>query len=979
MAAATPTATGGGLLGLPDAGLWMDASERDIDALPVCAEFAPPADPTLATTSLPVPILPWVAPAMVASTAQTSGDSGANGWSGGAKPITSATVFAGSAISASGASLTSEATVPQPGGPNDVVGLVLQNWTNATLPATYITFGTVFGDGEVMPTVGLDALINGAPVPVQLDAKTFYADGSVRNAVVTLLQPQIAAGASDNVMLQRATARSTPSVDLAPLADGSGGWDATVVISGLTMTSNATVAPAANITLDVDSLLQSALANGTATTWLAGPNVSEVEFSQRIDNSPLRVTFDLRRYADGSVYCDVAFNADAAMDNALGTNLITLDYTASVSQTGSETAAGAATVLAPTAITQYQYQTWDQPIYSTGSAPPVNVQQDVAALERTGAVQNWDLSAGLLTHDVSIAIARLGTAQFSILQSGYYTQYMPETGGRADIGPQTKWNVEWLITQNAGAAQYALAQADAGGSIPWHLWDPTTGTYISAQTYANLWVTGDNLGNAIGLVQPMSSGSNAASGWTVDSAHEPDTAYIAYLLTGSQYYLAQLNAEAAYDIVNIPPTARTNGGASSNVANGPLRAVSWDLREVVEAAAANPAGSAEQQYFLGAAEDTIGYMLREAANANEGAVSGWFENPVGRAGIGQISPWWEDYLASTLGLACGLGIAGAKELLAWETNFLAGRFLNPNGSPGNTGPNGGLDPYSAIAYTLTTYASSPTASLFIGVPNATPVTSWAGVGSTQPVFQPGNLTLNASSDYQAQALAALAESITYTGSTQAIEAYGWLQAYATAANAALFQLDPTFDIVPRLSDGKLLTGQQVFIRNDAGASPVIVRDGGADQLIYEEGNAAVTIVGGAGINILFGGGGATTLVGGPGNDYLFGGEGATTFESGSGNDYIQVQATTVNNTDTWTPAPGATIVLSVGDTGDDTIVGFRPGTDHLSISGASLQQLASLVAGATRTQGGSSTVLHLSAAHVVTLQGITAASLSLFA
>ena len=59
-------------------------------------------------------------------------------------------------------------------------------------------------------------------------------------------------------------------------------------------------------------------------------------------------------------------------------------YDATIKQNGT-------TVLQQTNIDQFQYQTWHEEIWSNG-APQVNIQHDIAALEKTGAIQNYDLS-----------------------------------------------------------------------------------------------------------------------------------------------------------------------------------------------------------------------------------------------------------------------------------------------------------------------------------------------------------------------------------------------------------------------------------------------------------------------------------------------------------------------------------------------------------------------------------------------------------
>ena len=74
------------------------------------------------------------------------------------------------------------------------------------------------------------------------------------------------------------------------------------------------------------------------------------------------------------------------------------------------------------------------------------------------------------------------------------------------------WNAIWLMTQDEQAAKYALVQADAAGSVPWHYFDPKTGTYLSVTDYPTLWA--DPRGTPTLTQQPSSS-----SGWTPEAAH----------------------------------------------------------------------------------------------------------------------------------------------------------------------------------------------------------------------------------------------------------------------------------------------------------------------------------------------------------------------------------------------------------------------------------------------------------------------------
>ena len=837
-----------------------------------------------------------------------------------------------------------EAVVPQPTAPGQVVGLVLQNPTNGALAAQYISFGSTFADGQVAAGQSLIAQLNGSTEPVQMDVKTTYPDGSVEMAVLTLQQPAIAAGASVPVML----ALGGPAVAATPLAisallTSAANYNVTVALTNITQTIGSTTTPLANVSVNVGTLLAAALAPGGSgvSFWQQGPLATQVRIDTPVAGTAMDLTFDITLYADGSTSTDVQFNNDL-MTNSGGT----LAYNATISQNGS-------TAFTQSGLTQYQYQTWNQQIWSNG-APGVNVQQDIAALEKTGVIQNYDTTVGANGTAVDSVIAAevaqmtAGTG-FGVLGNAGILKFMPQTGGRPDIGPTTDANAAWLETQNASAAAYALAEANAAGSVPWHIVDPTTGLYAMLTPGSTLSIP------ALSPAIPAPS----MSGWTIDPAHEPDLAYTAYLMTGDRYYLDQLNAEASYDILNYNSPAQqlsteAKGALGGGIVADPgtqLRGEAWSLRSIVEAAIANPDGSAEKAYFTRIADTNFQALLAEAASANQGQVSGWIQAVYGYV-VGEMAPWQEDYFASTVVLAAQNNIAGARSLLEWMTNFFAGRFLNAAQ---------GFSPYNAIDYNLP---------LFVGNANTGAYQTWAALGAAaQASPYANNVNNNAwtkiGGDYGALAQATLAGDITVTQSPEAIQAYGWV--FATLSQTSWpASLYPNLDIAPRLSDGNLLTANQVFIRNDTGTTPITVQEPtSSDQLIYELGSAPVTLIGGPGMNLLFGGSGPTTLIGGSNNDYLFGGAGATTFESGSGNDYMA------------TGSGAATFVLATTDIGADIIAGFRIGTDHLEVIGEapSSAAIVSLIAGATQDAGGDA-ILHLSAAHSVTLQGISTARLA---
>ena len=467
--------------------------------------------------------------------------------------------------------------------------------------------------------------------------------------------------------------------------------------------------------------------------------------------------------------------------------------------------------------------------------------------------------------------------------------------------------------------------------------------------------TRGSIGGTTGLTQTVPdfvNQSDPQSGWAVDAAHEPDLDYIAYLLTGDRYYLDQLNAEASYDVLIATPSARLDGEGIVANTYTQVRTEAWSLREVVEAAYANPNGSAEKAYFTQIMNNNFQYLLQEAANvtATEGDAFGYVLWGQGNGWSGATAPWQQDYFATTVVLAAEQGSAPAATLLAWESNFLVGLFNSASK---------GFIPFDGSAYQVITWQNGQWLQSWAAIEQATTAAGLSGGGTWAPLAYPA---------YRAEALSVLAGDFTVTQAPDALKVYGWLLA-TSGITPAWEAANPTWDIVPRLPDGNYIDAANVTLRNDSAASTV--QGSNNDQLIFEEGSGNVTIVGGSGINVLFAGSGNDTLRGGAGADFLYGGTGTDVLSGGAGRNYMEA-------------GNGATtFLINLLDAAQDIIADFKVGIDHLHIVGATgtpdtATQLLALLTGITKDSAGDA-VLHLSANHEVTLQGVASLAVGLFA
>jgi hypothetical protein len=861
-----------------------------------------------------------------------------SGWTGTSDPNTSTQA----PWSPSG-TLSDTSDLVQPSQAGDIVGMRLQNPMSAAENSGHVTFGQVFRVGAVKPTDTLVARIHGVEYAVQMDVKATNSDGSVRHAILTLKAPAIEAGGYIDLMLAKGSAAWPSTVAPSASALLASGYNVSVDFTFHNSDGSATVT-----SIGAADALKAALSAGDVKAWLAGPEVNEFVVSTMIDGGKLKVVFHIRAYADGTSTTDVIF------DNSwmFSPGKSDLNYDVRIAQGGQ--------VYSASGVPHYLYSTWHHQMSSAGVISP-NVQYDIRYLQLTGAIPAYDISIGFSSAAIQTNFAALNAANTGPLGTGLVTTFMPMTGGRADIGTQPQWVVQALMSQSIEANSVMFANADAAGSIPWHYIDESTGAPVSITMYPNFWIDGR------GSLVPANGWptANPADPWTLDTSHQPDLSYVPYLLSGSSYYLYQLQAQAnfalastwtdygnQYLIDGIYPAGFVLDGVEQT------RAIAWDLRQVAEAAYLTPDNDPLKAYFVSGLQANMQALVQQYLVDDIDGKYGQIEGFVGRMPFAlQVAPWQEGYLVTVLGEIASMGIpqasAQAVQMLQWMDNFISGLYVN--------GPNG-YDPLNGSVYWLA-----------IADPNTgTPYTTWSQLYSANVAL--GNLQANPTSlagypldtggGVPSIAAAALSTLVTHTQSPQSIKAYGYVVsqianefAKAGQSETAAYQASPTWAQMPRLPDGVYLQHSQMQIHTSSDDVVLTASDGGSLLSNVTGGNA--TFNGANGTDLIYGGSGHNTFNAGAGNDYLFGGAGQNTFIDNTGNDYYDC-------------AGMSNVTFSVAGSGHDTIAGFDSANDTLTVAsnlnGNAITTASQLIAGATVSNG--NTTLHLSAQDDITLLGI---------
>ncbi|MFL1463411.1 beta strand repeat-containing protein [Roseococcus sp. DSY-14] len=707
---------------------------------------------------------------------------------------------------------------------SDITGVILENAGAGVLAAGVATFGQTFVAGDLPAGAALVARIGGVDVPVQVDAKTFNADGSVKFAVLSIERPALAAGESLEVALRAAPAApAAPAIDLAS------------ALAGRSLVVEVTPAGGGAITVDVLAALKGALAAGTASFWQQGELASEARVTVDLPGSQ-RLVVDVTVFKDGEYSATIQFNNDEAMTASGGT----VSYQAVVRMDGVE--------VDRESVTQAQYQNWRGTYASSDAnggqglgeetAGWLNIQHDVAYLQASGAVARFDLTLGLNEGLLDRWNAATDAATWGApLSNNGVTMSMGMTGGREDIGIVTAANAGWLITQDARAAEYAMGQADAAAAVPWNMYDTANGTWLNTDNYPKLWTdarggTGTpGNANSGGLTQQISW----STGWGADRGHQPELSFVPYVMTGERQYLDTLMAQASYTIMTTWGVNRQNGDALVAKDNQ-VRTSAWSLRQVENAAWAAPEGSEEQAYFRSVSDGNWKWLVSQipAWTAMQGEAHGWVPGAYGTAG--SMAPWQQDYFASTTISAASRGNADALTFLQWQSNFLVGRFMQEaKGFPAHDG----------VAYNL---AISPTTS-------SVPYTTWAQIAAETAARGQSNGDGWSMSvgDYARLGAASLAGIYLLTGNTDALDAYKMLALdSANGMGKAIYAQNPQFAVTVNGIYAGLIggtAGDDTIEPRSGGTTLEIDLGGGFDTMLLGAGNNAGTV---ANVEVLIG-------------------------------------------------------------------------------------------------------------------------------
>lgn len=566
----------------------------------------------------------------------------------------------------------------------------LHDATGAGLTNHPLQLGHAFLPGEVADTPAVFA--DGVPLATQAEVTHRWADGSARFAAISTVVPAVPAGGTVQLGFGSAAASaSTATTTVADLLAAFPDFDARVTFTQGAATHTASA--------------RAMLLAGHAE-WLArGPVRCELRVADHASRSqdfgfdgyrPLRPTFYVAFWpALGKVRVRVVVenpNLDALKE-------VTYDVSIALGL------AAPATVYAKSGVTHYFGTRWTKTFWSGGApATQVDVQTDLAHLAATGFVPNYDPANTPPAGELDWQWTYWQTKARDLYDYGYWTPYMPSTGGRGDIGPIPAWVELWLSTGDWRAREIALENSDLAAAWPLHFrehdatktWDrdatvSAAGRPLSLNVHPTLWFP-DNNGNYADMV----AGAARHPSWVPDGAHQPDPFSVPYLLTGDRFYLEAMQLWTGAQSLAYAPNLYGRGLSGYGGIQDQVRGNAWVIRNRVLAAQLSPDGSVERRYFGQLLDDALALW-----QGQRGVADPYFDSHPNRIWAAtnyaftwsplrywnqidpynhEASPWMDWYFMAELGFVRDLG-APTDRLLAEYGKLFIAEFNTPGYDP----------------------------------------------------------------------------------------------------------------------------------------------------------------------------------------------------------------------------------------------------------------------------------------------------------
>ena len=468
--------------------------------------------------------------------------------------------------------------------------VTITNQSGSAQSSRPLTISRVFARGEIANYP--QAVVNGTAVLTQADVKTRWPDGSVQHALVSFVAALPASGSIPVDFVNQPSGNNSGFMTRTDILAAT--WGAQMELTN----GNTAIVSARQIVTDW---------NGTAADqrvryWRQGPVCTQVILEDR--NPSLAYDIGWDNYKPLHPIFVVTFypaapnstRVEMIVENMWATKLEDQSYSLTL-----KTGTSLSVAYSKPAFTHYAMTRWRKDLWSGTALPAIAVDYNLAYLVYSQVLPSYDLSKSVPQSTVNgLATAFAATDQGDINGNGLWLKYMPQTGGRDDIGLFPTWYVQYLYTFAPTLYPMLLGNGEVAGHVPIH----------SRESDSTLKF--DDLGQVSAFGRPFSidahpSGGAApvaplsnGHGWTPDIAHVGSMSFVPYIITGDWYWLEELYMYASW-VLRTGDPGNLYYGRNGSWGIIPYilqtRAVAWGMRELAHAAFAAPDNTPEKTYF----------------------------------------------------------------------------------------------------------------------------------------------------------------------------------------------------------------------------------------------------------------------------------------------------------------------------------------------------------------------------------------------
>ena len=514
----------------------------------------------------------------------------------------------------------------------EITSIVIREKAGLTTQNYPLTFGHVFRRGDVPAGRSVGVNSGGISLQSQFEVKSSYHDGSVRHAVISVLIPQITANTDITLSLIRGSGNNGQGMDKNSIL-------ATDIGASLELTGLSGTLHSGNLTADLrEAILQSDYLD----YWLWGDVCTEIIVRQDLSES-LNALWEVRFYL-GTQYIRISHTIENINFSTRGN----INYTLSINQGNADPSE----VYSKSDFQHNHSSRWRKVFWLGEEPPEVEIRFDLPYMISTGMILPYDTSLEINETAINSNYSSWNNSNRDIMGNGTVHRYMPDAGGRADIGMLPRWTALYLLTMDNRMREVVLGNGEMSAHIPIHFREDDPGRSFYGHVVSLddrptfYWLNNYNYQNqAIGVI--------TNTNWWPDMAHQPSLVYIPYLITGDRFYLDELYYWAAFNLFFAgyrTPGAGYGTGLNESYGriSGELRGVAWGLRTLSDAAAMAPDSDIEKNYFKTKLINNMNWLAwRNDSERGHGlnAViwSGSSRSNDWPGGL-MIAPWMHDFL-----------------------------------------------------------------------------------------------------------------------------------------------------------------------------------------------------------------------------------------------------------------------------------------------------------------------------------------------